>query len=137
MSTGTTLLANVRLADGRDAELRMSEGVIDTIGPSLDAAGTTVIDGGGLLALPGMIDGKDRQNSPPICVVGGVAVWSRKCGYCQVRCRCERRRFAVEVTRFGGAGHDGSVSGRREAGGQEVRRSVAAARRWAQSGEGQ
>ena len=34
MSTGTTLLANVRLADGRDAELRMSEGVIDTIGPS-------------------------------------------------------------------------------------------------------
>ena len=57
MSTDTTLLANVRLADGRDAELRMSEGVIDTIGPSLDAAGTTVIDGGGLLALPGMIDG--------------------------------------------------------------------------------
>ena len=57
MSTDTTLLANVHLADGRDAELRMSEGVIDTIGPSLDAAGTTVIDGGGLLALPGMIDG--------------------------------------------------------------------------------
>ena len=80
---------------------------------------------------------KDRQNNPPICVVGGVAVWSRKRGRCRVRCRCERRRFAVEVTRYCAAGNDGSVSGRGWAGGQQVRRSVAAARRWAQSGEGQ
>ena len=57
MSTGATLLADIRLADGRNADLRMSEGVIDAIGPSLDAAGAEVIDGGGLLALPGMIDG--------------------------------------------------------------------------------
>ena len=28
---------------------------------------------------------KDRHDNPPICVVGGVAVWSRKCGRCQVR----------------------------------------------------
>ena len=76
---------------------------------------------------------KDRQNNPPICVVGGVAVRSRKCGGCRVRCRCERRRFAVEVTRFGAAGNDGSVSGRGWAGGQQVRRSVAAARRWPRS----
>ena len=55
---------------------------------------------------------KDRQNNPPICVVGGVTVWSRKRGRCRVRCRCERRRFAVEVTRFGAAGNDGSVSDR-------------------------
>ena len=55
---------------------------------------------------------KDRQNNPPICVVGGVTVWSRKRGRCRVRCRCERRRFAVEMTRFGAAGNDGSVSGR-------------------------
>ena len=55
---------------------------------------------------------KNRQNNPPICVVGGVTVWSRKRGRCRVRCRCERRRFAVEVTRFGAAGNDGSVSGR-------------------------
>ena len=57
---------------------------------------------------------KDRQNSPPIWVVGGVAVWSRKCG----RCRCKRRRFAVEVRRYGGAGNAGSVSGRGWAGGE-------------------
>ena len=57
MSTGATLLANVRLADGGIADLRMSEGVIDAIGPNLEAAGAEVIDGGGLLTLPGMIDG--------------------------------------------------------------------------------
>ena len=57
MSTGATLLANVRLADGGIADLRMSEGVIDAIGPNLEAAGAEVIDGGGLLVLPGMIDG--------------------------------------------------------------------------------
>ena len=57
MSTGATLLANVRLADGGIADLRMAEGVIDAIGPGLEAAGAEVIDGGGLLALPGMIDG--------------------------------------------------------------------------------
>ena len=57
MSTGATLLADVRLADGRNADIRMAKGVIDAIGPSLDAGGAEVIDGGGLLALPGMIDG--------------------------------------------------------------------------------
>ena len=57
MSTGATLLANVRLADGGIADLRMAEGVIDAIGPGLEAAGAEVINGGGLLALPGMIDG--------------------------------------------------------------------------------
>ena len=35
----------------------MSGGVIEAIGPDLDAAGADVVDGGGLLALPGMIDG--------------------------------------------------------------------------------
>ena len=57
MSTGATLLADVRLADGGIADLRMAEGVIDAIGPGLEAAGAEVIDGGGLLALPGMVDG--------------------------------------------------------------------------------
>ena len=57
MSTGATLLADVRLADDRNADIRMAKGVIDAIGPSLDAGGAEVIDGGGLLALPGMIDG--------------------------------------------------------------------------------
>ena len=57
MKNGTTLLANVRLADGCAADIRMTGGVIEAIGPDLDAAGTQRFDGGGLLALPGMIDG--------------------------------------------------------------------------------
>ena len=57
MNADSTLLANVRLADGRDADIRMAEGVIEAIGPNLDAEGASVIDGSGLLALPGMFDG--------------------------------------------------------------------------------
>ena len=57
MSDGTTQLANVRLADGTAADIRMSGGVIEEVGSGLDAAGAECFDGGGLLALPGMIDG--------------------------------------------------------------------------------
>ncbi len=57
MKNGTSLLANVRLADGREADIRMAGGAIREIGPRLDAAGAACFDGGGLLALPGMIDG--------------------------------------------------------------------------------
>ena len=57
MNIDSTLLANVRLADGRDADIRMAEGIIEAIGPNLDTEGARVIDGGGLLALSGMFDG--------------------------------------------------------------------------------
>ena len=57
MHTDSTLLANVRLADGRGTDIFMTGGVIEAIGPDLEAAGAVAIDGGGLLALPGMIDG--------------------------------------------------------------------------------
>ena len=57
MHTDSALLAKVRLADGREVDIRMAEGVIEAIGPTLDAEGARVIDGGGLLALPGMFDG--------------------------------------------------------------------------------
>ena len=57
MNTDSALLAKVRLADGRHVDIRMAEGVIEAIGPTLDAEGARVIDGGGLLALPGMFDG--------------------------------------------------------------------------------
>ena len=57
MHTDSALLAKVRLADGRHVDIRMAEGVIEAIGPTLDAEGVRVIDGGGLLALPGMFDG--------------------------------------------------------------------------------
>ncbi len=57
MKDGTTLLANVRLADGSRADIRMAGGAIEEVGPGLDPAGAERLDGGGLLALPGMIDG--------------------------------------------------------------------------------
>jgi len=57
MNTESTLLANVRLAGGRNVDIRMTGGVIEAIGPDLDAEDAAAIDGGGLLALPGMIDG--------------------------------------------------------------------------------
>ena len=57
MNEEATLLANVRLADGSKADIRMAGGAIEEVGPGLDAAGAGRIDGGGLLALPGMIDG--------------------------------------------------------------------------------
>ena len=56
MNADTTLLVNVRLCDGRDADLRMAEGIVEAIGPGLDTTGAVVADGGGLLVLPGMID---------------------------------------------------------------------------------
>ena len=52
---------------------------------------------------------KDGKNDPTICVIGGVAVWSRKRGRRQVSCRCELRRFAVEVKRLGGAGNEAVI----------------------------
>ena len=57
MSNRTTLLTNIRLADGTGADIRMAGGAIEKIGPGLDAAGAQTVDGDGLLVLPGMIDG--------------------------------------------------------------------------------
>ena len=57
MTAESALLANVRLAHGRDADIRVSKGIIEEIGPNLDAEDNRVIDGCGLLALPGMFDG--------------------------------------------------------------------------------
>ena len=57
MNNGTVLLANVRLSSGSAADIRMAGGIIEEVGPGLDAAGAQRFDGGGLLVLPGMIDG--------------------------------------------------------------------------------
>ena len=57
MNDRTTLLTNIRLADGTGADIRMAGSAIEEIGPGLDAAGAQRVDGGGLLVLPGMIDG--------------------------------------------------------------------------------
>ena len=57
MKDSTTLLADVRLADGRAADIRMAGGAIEEVGPGLEASGAQRFDGGGLLVLPGTIDG--------------------------------------------------------------------------------
>ena len=57
MNPDSTLLANVRLADGRAVDVLMTGGIIESIGPGLEAPGAATIDGGGQLALPGMTDG--------------------------------------------------------------------------------
>ena len=57
-------------------------------------------------------------------------------GRCRVRCRTGSGHFAVEVSGLGQAGNDESATGRRWAGAREVRRSVSAAHRWAQSARG-
>ena len=57
MNDRTTLLTNIRLADGTGADIRMAGGAIEEIGPGLDSAGAQTVDGDGLLSLPGMIDG--------------------------------------------------------------------------------
>ena len=57
MKTDSSLLANVRLPGGTVADILMTGGVIESVGPGLEAPGATAIDGGGLLALPGMTDG--------------------------------------------------------------------------------
>ena len=54
-----SVLADVRLADGRAVDIAMRGGRIADIAPGLaaDAPDATRIEGAGLLALPGLIDG--------------------------------------------------------------------------------
>ncbi len=53
------VLANVRMADGRTVDLVMRDGRIEDIAPGLAATtrAATRIEGDGLLALPGLVDG--------------------------------------------------------------------------------
>jgi cytosine deaminase len=50
------LLRNVRLADGAAADIRIRDGRVEAVGPGLDAAGAPVEDGGGAIALPGLVE---------------------------------------------------------------------------------
>ena len=55
----SSVLANVRLADGRTVDIAMADGRIEDMAPGLTEAnpGATRIEGDGLLALPGLVDG--------------------------------------------------------------------------------
>ncbi|MGY6549075.1 MAG: amidohydrolase family protein [Roseinatronobacter sp.] len=50
------LLRNIRLADGTAADIRISEGRITAIGPDLSAGSIQIEDGGGAIALPGLVE---------------------------------------------------------------------------------
>lgn len=52
----TWLIKGVRPLGGSAADLLLRDGRIDDIGPGLSAAGAEVLDAGGLIALPGLVD---------------------------------------------------------------------------------
>jgi dihydroorotase len=56
MSTERFLLRGAQLSDGTTTDLLLAGGRIDEAGTGLSAAGATMIDADGLLALPGLVD---------------------------------------------------------------------------------
>ncbi|HEV7183363.1 MAG TPA: dihydroorotase [Leifsonia sp.] len=56
MVNETYLIAGATLADGRAVDLLVRNGRIAELGTGLSAAGATVVDAAGLLALPGLVD---------------------------------------------------------------------------------
>ncbi|MFF1633217.1 dihydroorotase [Leifsonia sp. NPDC058248] len=52
----TYVIAGATLADGRAADLLVEGGRIAEVGTGLSAAGATVVDANGLIALPGLVD---------------------------------------------------------------------------------
>jgi dihydroorotase len=52
----TYVIAGATLADGRTADLLVEGGRIAEVGTGLSAAGATVVDANGLIALPGLVD---------------------------------------------------------------------------------
>src|ERR1700727_3001941 len=56
VTTGSWLIRNATLPDGRRTDLLLRDGTIAQTGPRLSADGAQVLDAGGLLALPGLVD---------------------------------------------------------------------------------
>ncbi|MCU9840349.1 amidohydrolase family protein [Ruegeria sp. WL0004] len=50
------LIRNVRIMDGDAADILIRDGAIAEIAPGIDAPGVAVEDGGGLIAIPGLVD---------------------------------------------------------------------------------
>jgi dihydroorotase len=53
---GATVIAGPAASEGQPADILLRGGSIVAIGPGLSAAGARVIDAGGLIALPGLVD---------------------------------------------------------------------------------
>ncbi|MDH4159647.1 MAG: dihydroorotase [Actinomycetota bacterium] len=54
--SGSFLLRGVRPLGGEPTDLLLADGVVAGAGPDLDAAGAEVVEAGGLVALPGLVD---------------------------------------------------------------------------------
>ncbi|MET4157994.1 dihydroorotase [Agromyces sp. PvR057] len=54
--TESYLITGATLASGERADIRISDGRISEVGRIADAAGATVVDAAGLIALPGLVD---------------------------------------------------------------------------------
>ncbi|SDD07347.1 dihydroorotase [Geodermatophilus telluris] len=52
----TVLIKGARVLGGEPADLLLADGRVAEVGQRLDAAGATVVDAGGLVALPGLVD---------------------------------------------------------------------------------
>ena len=50
------LIRGAQLVDGSRADIRLEGRLVTAVGSGLDAAGATVVDADGLLALPGLVD---------------------------------------------------------------------------------
>ena len=54
---GSMFLQNIRPWGGATTNMRIANGLIDAVGPDIEAAhGTPVIDGGGAVLLPGLVE---------------------------------------------------------------------------------
>ena len=54
--TGEWLIKGAAVAGGAAADIHVRDGIVAEVGPRLDAAGATVVDAAGLIALPGLVD---------------------------------------------------------------------------------
>lgn len=52
----STLIRGAQIQGGERTDLVIVDGIIDEVGPALTRAGATVVDAGGLVALPGLVD---------------------------------------------------------------------------------
>ncbi|NUS37179.1 MAG: amidohydrolase family protein, partial [Pseudarthrobacter sp.] len=63
-NTGTYLIQGAAVLGGDPADLLIRDGIIAEVGTGLSAAGATIIDAAGLVALPGMVDVHTHLREP-------------------------------------------------------------------------
>jgi allantoinase len=71
------LVRGATLADGTVADVAVADGVVAAVGPQLPADAVEVVDGAGLLALPGVVDAHVHLNDPGRAEWEGFATGTR------------------------------------------------------------